>query len=99
MYFYRKHGRAGYPARGLVLIVLIQLATLTASAQYMPVGPDDVVDLSPVISGRHYQYWPGGQVHHQPLVVPYIVHGDRPWASDLIILDENTATQTDTRPT
>ena len=96
MYFYRKHGQAGCPARSLALIVLIQLATLTASAQYMPVGPDDVVDLSPVISGRHYQYWPGGQVHHQPLVVPYIVHGDRPWASDLIILDENTATQTDT---
>lgn len=65
-------------------------------AQYAPVTANDVVDLSPTISARHYQYWPGGQLHHQPLVVPYITHGPGPWASDLIILDENTATQTDT---
>ncbi len=96
MYHLRKYGRIGKPALSLAFIVLIQLTTLTAGAQYAPVGSGDVIDLSPVISGKHYQYWPGGQVHHQPLVVPYIVHGDRPWASDLIILDENTATQMDT---
>ena len=96
MYYPPKHGCRGKLGCSLILIVLIQLTTLTAAAQYAPVGPDDVIDLSPIISKRHYQYWPGGQVHHQPLVVPYIVHGDRPWASDLIILDENTATQTDT---
>ncbi|MCY3714553.1 MAG: cyclase family protein [Gemmatimonadetes bacterium] len=98
MYRKRKHGRIRRLVLSLILATtaLCLLASSKASAQYMPVGPDDVVDLSPVISGRHYQYWPGGQIHHQPLVVPYIVHGDRPWASDLIILDENTATQTDT---
>ncbi len=89
-------GRTSKLAFRLTLVVLIHLTTMTAAAQYTVVGPEDVVDLSPVISGRHYQYWPGGQVHHQPLVVPYIVHGDRPWASDLLILDENTATQMDT---
>ena len=96
MYHHRKTGRLGKSVPRLILMSLCLLVTSKASAQYTPVGPDDVVDLSPVISGRHYQYWPGGQIHHQPLVVPYIVHGDRPWASDLIILDENTATQTDT---
>ena len=99
MYHPRKQRYRGRLGCSLTLIVLIQLTTLAVAAQsgrYTPVGPDDVIDLSPVISSRHYQYWPGGQVHHQPLVVPYIVHGDSPWASDLIILDENTATQTDT---
>jgi kynurenine formamidase len=57
-----------------------------------------VVDLSPTISMTHYQNWPGGQLHHQPLIVPYIKHGPGPWASDLLIIDENTATQTDSPP-
>ena len=96
MSHHRNYRRTGRLAPRLILATLCLLAASTATAQYTTVGPDDVVDLSPVISGRHYQYWPGGQVHHQPLVVPYIVHGGRPWASDLIILDENTATQTDT---
>ncbi|SVC21609.1 uncharacterized protein METZ01_LOCUS274463, partial [marine metagenome] len=66
-----------------------------ALAQYRAVTSETVVDLSPVISLKHYQNWPGGQLHHQPLVVPYIRHGPGPWASDVLIVDENTATQTD----
>ncbi len=66
-----------------------------AVAQYRAVTSETVVDLSPVISLKHYQNWPGGQLHHQPLVVPYIKHGPGPWASDVLIVDENTATQTD----
>ena len=62
-----------------------------AVAQYRAVTSETVVDLSPVISLKHYQNWPGGQLHHQPLVVPYIRHGPGPWASDVLIVDENTA--------
>jgi kynurenine formamidase len=81
-------------------VYLIALALLVATApaytQYRPPAAAEVVDLSPTISMNRYQYWPGGQLHHPPLIVPYIMHGAGPGASDLILLDENTATQTDT---
>ena len=85
--------------RGVVwtLALVIGLMGFTADA-YWPVTSDTVVDLSPTISMNHYQNWPGGQLHHQPIIVPYIKHGPGPWASDLLILDENTATQTDCPP-
>lgn len=70
----------------------------TPSGPYWTVGPEQVVDLSPTISMKHYQNWPGGQLHHQPIIVPYVTHGSRPYASDLLIVDENTATQTDCPP-
>ncbi len=69
-----------------------------ALAEYWPVTANTVVDLSPTVSMSHYQNWPGGQLHHQPIIVPYIKHGPGPWASDLLIVDENTATQTDCPP-
>ncbi|MBQ43794.1 MAG: hypothetical protein CME15_15200 [Gemmatimonadetes bacterium] len=81
----------------LSLVLAFLLFVETASA-YEPVGPGNVVDLSPTISMSHYQNWPGGNLHHRPLVVPYIQHGPGPWASDLLLIDENTATQTDCPP-
>ena len=69
-----------------------------AFAEYGPVSADTVVDLSPTVRMDHFQYWPGGQLHHQPLMVPYIRHGPGPLAADLIMVDENTGTQTDCPP-
>ncbi len=79
-------------------LVLAPFQHCSVSAAYGPVSADTVVDLSPTISMDHYQSWPGGQLHHQPIVVPYIQHGPGPLAADLIMLDENTATQTDCPP-
>ena len=70
----------------------------TAATAYDPVQADKVVDLSPTISRKHLQNWPGGQLHHPPIVVPYIQHGPGPLAADLLLIDENTATQTDCPP-
>ncbi|RMF91442.1 MAG: hypothetical protein D6736_05170 [Nitrospinota bacterium] len=65
------------------------------ATHYWPVTADTVVDLSPTVSMKHFQYWPGGSLHHQPIIVPYIQHSPGPWASDLLLVDENTATQLD----
>ena len=81
----------------LALTIGITLSQRVVHA-YWPVGPDGVVDLSPTISMKHYQNWPAGQMHHRPLIVPYIKHGPGAWASDLLLIDENTATQTDCPP-
>src|ERR671932_847994 len=69
-----------------------------AGAQYKPVGEGAVVDLTPTVSMSHKQWWPGGQKHHQPIIVPYIQHGPGPLAADLLIVDENTGTQIDCPP-
>ncbi|MBI3989195.1 MAG: cyclase family protein [candidate division NC10 bacterium] len=80
------------------LAFVVGLAGL-ASAGYWPVNANTVVDLSPTVSMSHYQNWPGGNLHHQPIIVPYHKIGpDGPWASDLLIVDENTATQIDCPP-
>ncbi len=69
------------------------------SAEYWPVGPSSVVDLSSLVSMRHYQNWPGGNVMNQFVIVPYRNVGPGgPYNSDLILLDENTATQMDCPP-
>ena len=46
----------------------------------------------------HQQWWPGGQRHHQPIIVPYVQHGPGPFAADLLIVDENTGAQFDCPP-
>ncbi len=78
------------------VLALIMCFAGPVSAKYWPVTADTVVDLSPTYSMTHYQNWPGGGLHHPPIIVPYHKHGPGPWASDLLIIDENTATQTDT---
>ncbi len=78
-----------------LLLVAFQWTVATA---YDPVQVDKVVDLSPTISRKHLQNWPGGQLHHPPIVVSYIQHGPGPLAADLLLIDENTATQTDCPP-
>ena len=40
------------------------------------------------------QNYPGGR-HHQPVIVNYITPGPGPLAADLLLVDENTATQLD----
>lgn len=68
-----------------------------AAAEYKPVTAETAVDLSPTVSMSHKQYYPGGR-HHQPVVVNYITHGPGPLAADLLLVDENTATQLDCPP-
>jgi kynurenine formamidase len=65
---------------------------------YGTVSEQTVVDLSPTVSMAHKQYWPGGQRHHQPIIVDYIRQGPGPLNADLLIVDENTGTQTDCPP-
>jgi hypothetical protein len=64
-------------------------------AQYKPVTESTIVDLTATVSMAHKQWWPGGQRHHQPVIVPYIKHGPGPLAADLLLVDENTGTQLD----
>src|SRR3712207_1532919 len=92
----------GARSRPLLFIAASTLAlawsTAAAHAQYKPLTEGMAVDLSPTVSMSHKQYWPGGQKHHQPIIVPYIQHGPGPYAADLLIVDENTATQLDCPP-
>ena len=69
-----------------------------ARAEFRPVTENTAVDLTGTVSMSHKQWWPGGQKHHQPIIVPYIKHGPGPYAADLLIVDENTAAQIDCPP-
>ncbi|MDF2973484.1 MAG: cyclase family protein [Microvirga sp.] len=69
-----------------------------ARAEYRPVTENTVVDLTGTVSMSHKQWWPGGERHHQPIIVPYIKHGPGPYAADLLIVDENTGAQFDCPP-
>ena len=77
---------------------LALILSSAAHAEYAPVSEGMVVDLTQAVSMSHKQYWPGGQRHHQPIIVPYIQHGPGPLAADLLIVDENTGTQLDCPP-
>ncbi len=90
----RSHLPAAYPLFTAAFIAI----SAPGAYGYDTVAPEHVVDLSPTVSTDHYQNWPGGQLHHQPLLVPYLQHGPGPLAADLIMLDENTGTQTDCPP-
>jgi len=84
-------------AVGLVAGWLVVAGPRPAVAQYGPVGPTTVVDLTGTVYLDRVQYWPGG--HEQPIIVPYHRWGKQgPWASDLLIVDENTGTQIDCPP-
>jgi len=80
------------------LVVALTLSMSPASVlAYDPVAPNGVVDLTPTVYTNRVQWWPGG--HEQPIIVPYHKWGpDGPWASDLLIVDENTANQVDCPP-
>ncbi len=69
-----------------------------ARADFKPVDENSAVDLTGTVSMSHQQWWPGGQRHHQPVIVPYIKHGPGPFAADLLIVDENTGAQFDCPP-
>src|SRR3954464_10641315 len=69
-----------------------------ARAEFRPVNENTVVDLTGTVSMSHKQWWPGGEKHHQPIIVPYIKHGPGPYAADLLIVDENTGAQFDCPP-
>lgn len=84
------------PASALALVA--GTSGLVAAAEYSPVTAADVVDLSGAVSMDRKQYWPGGQRHHQPVIVPYIQHGASPYSADLIIVDNDTGTQLDCPP-
>ena len=64
-------------------------------AEYKVPAEGSVVDLSPTISMDLKQSWPAGQRHHQPVIFPYVEHGAFPYTADLIIVDNDTATQFD----
>lgn len=67
-----------------------------ALADYPVPAAGGVVDLSPTASMDLKQWWPGG--HHMPVVTPYIRHGKSAFTADLIIMDNDTATQLDCPP-
>jgi kynurenine formamidase len=74
------------------------VASGVAAAQYKVPEPGSVIDLSPIVSMSLKQNWPGGQRHHRPVIFPYIRHGSSPYTADLIIVDNDTATQLDCPP-
>jgi kynurenine formamidase len=74
------------------------VASGVAAAQYKVPEPGSVIDLSPTISMSLKQNWPGGQRFHQPVIFPYIRHGSSPHTADLILVDNDTGTQTDCPP-
>lgn len=67
-------------------------------AEIKPVDENTAVDLTGTVSMSHQQWWPAGQRHHQPIIVPYVKHGPGPLAADLLIVDENTGAQLDCPP-
>ncbi|MEO8628081.1 MAG: cyclase family protein [Betaproteobacteria bacterium] len=68
-----------------------------ADGKYWPVTAQTVVDLTPTVYTDRVQWWPGG--HEPPIMVPYHRWGPAgPWASDLLIIDENTGNQVDCPP-
>jgi kynurenine formamidase len=77
---------------------LLSVAASGARAEFKPVDEASVVDLTGTVSMSHQQWWPGGQRHHQPVIVPYVQHGPGPLAADLLIVDENTGAQLDCPP-
>ncbi len=66
------------------------------SGDYGVPAAGGVVDLSPTVSMALKQWWPGG--HHMPVVTTYIQHGASAYSADLIIMDNDTATQIDCPP-
>jgi hypothetical protein len=80
--------------RGAWAMPLLAGLVAPAAAEYRPVTAETAVDLSPTVSMSHKQYYPGGR-HHQPVIVNYITPGPGPLAADLLLVDENTATQLD----
>jgi hypothetical protein len=78
--------------------VLLTALAGGARAEFRPVNENTVVDLTGTVSMSHKQWWPGGEKHHQPIIVPYIKHGSGPYAADLLIVDENTGAQFDCPP-
>jgi kynurenine formamidase len=88
-----------FAQRELLSGVALALALSTAThAQCKPVTESTAVDLTATVSMSHKQWWPGGQKHHQPIIVPYVQHGPGPLAADLLLVDENTGTQLDCPP-
>src|SRR5690349_4195030 len=90
-------------SRKFTRLVALTLATLSitlgqsSAVAYDPIGSSGVVDLTPTVYTNRVQWWPGG--HEQPIIVPYHKWGpDGPWASDLLIVDENTGNQVDCPP-
>jgi kynurenine formamidase len=83
---------------GICAVALVPALAAGARAEFGPVDENTVVDLTGTVSMSHQQWWPGGQRHHQPIVVPYVKHGPGPYAADLLIVDENTAAQLDCPP-
>jgi len=76
--------------------VLASTSGAAVSGDYTVPDPSKVVDLSPTTSMALKQWWPGG--HHMPVVTSYIRHGQSPYTADLIIVDNDTATQIDCPP-
>lgn len=79
-------------------VMLWGMASLALAQGYSVPADGSVINLSPTISREAKQYWPGGYKHHMPVVSHYIEHGDSPYSADLIILDNDTATQLDCPP-
>ena len=64
----------GRIAAVLAAVLLATAGAVSAQERYGPVGPNAVVDMTPTVSAKHFQYWPGGGRHHQPIIVPYQGH-------------------------
>ena len=56
--------------RGAWALPLLAGRAVPAAAEYGPVTAETVVDLTGTVSMSHQQRWPGGQRHHQPIIVP-----------------------------
>ena len=72
---------------GCCTAALLGVLSGGARAEFRPVDQNTAVDLTGTVSMSHQQWWPGGQRHHQPIIVPYIKHGPGPYAADLLIVD------------
>ena len=57
---------------------LLTVLAGSARAEIKSVDENTAVDLTGTVSMSHQQWWPGGQRHHQPIIVPYVKHGPGP---------------------
>jgi hypothetical protein len=49
---------------------LLSAVAGNARAEFKPVDENTAVDLTGTVSMSHQQWWPAGQRHHQPVIVP-----------------------------
>lgn len=84
------------PLRRAALATALMAFGSAHAAGYSVPSANDVVDMSPTLSPQLQQWWPFG--HHAPETFQYKQHGKFAYTADLLLVDNDTATQLDCPP-